>query len=181
MASHAKVMTTYASAFWRYAGASGSARAIHDTAALGEVFDACDVSERAALGSFVALGPDERAELGTELASLATRELGELFGPLAHQGSVRIQDWASERFTTAPLDLEQPAVARVPGDPVLQVPHWNGRLLFCASETAVRHPGHLEGALEAAHHVLPLVLEVASPRSTRSLETSGVPSIRSMI
>lgn len=160
MASHAKALCSFPSAFWRSNGDSGAGWASYPGAVLGEVFDACDGRGRAALGGFFALGPRERQARSGELPELVRRQLAELFGPLPEGApEPRIQDWASERFTAAALDLERPALEPSGAPPMLREPLWNERLFFAGTETGVQHPGHMEGALEAALRVAQRIVD----------------------
>jgi monoamine oxidase len=149
MASQAKALVPFSEAFWRRQGDSGGALSPYPGAVLGEVFDACDSNQQAALGGFFALGPLERRTMAEELPGLVRRQLVELFGPLA-DSQCRIQDWSTERFTAAALDLAQPAQDPTSTPAAAREPHWGSRLFFGGTETASYHPGHMEGALEAA-------------------------------
>jgi monoamine oxidase len=151
MASHAKALVPFPGAFWRARGDSGAALAAYPGAVLAEVFDACDSNQQAALGGFFALGPAERRARQDELPQLVLGQLSELFGPLPDDvPEPLIQDWATERWTAAALDLERPAQAPTSTPAIAREPHWNARLLFGGAETGGHHPGHMEGALEAA-------------------------------
>ncbi|HET7538515.1 MAG TPA: FAD-dependent oxidoreductase [Polyangiaceae bacterium] len=175
MAAQAKALAPFASAFWRENGDSGAALSPDPGAVLGEVFDACDSNQQAALGGFFALGPAERKARAAELPSLVQRQLAELFGPLP-EGALppRVQDWASERFTAAALDLEQPALEPKLASALVREPFWNGRLLFAGSETAARHPGHMEGALEAALRIASIIIAKSDQRAPP--KTTSAPS-----
>jgi monoamine oxidase len=172
MAPHAKALVPYAEPSWRRAGDSGNAQAAHAGAVLGEVFDACDRSERAALGGFLALDWNERWRSREDLPRLVTDHLAALFGrPAQEAGPVLIQDWATELFTATALDLDSPPRDPVPAGRLLAAPHWHGRLFFGAAETAPMHPGHLEGALESAVHLAELVTRVRVP--VRAADPAG--------
>jgi monoamine oxidase len=168
MASSAKALVPFPSAFWRAQGNSGSALAPHPGAVLGEVFDASDARGQPALGGFFALGPRERHAKAHQLPELVLRQLAELFGPLPPAVvEPRIQDWATERFTTSVLDLERPALAPTGAAAIVGEPLWNERLFIAGTETAPHHPGHMEGALEAALRVASLLgsaIETSPPR-----------------
>jgi monoamine oxidase len=160
MASRAKALSPFPSPFWRAKGDSGAALAPYPGAVLGEVFDACDANDQPALGGFFGLGSEEREAQRETLGELVQRQLTELFGPFPEGApEPRIQDWATERFTTSALDLEQPALEPTGAPALVRQPFWRDRLFIAGTETAVEHPGHLEGALEAALRVAPLLMD----------------------
>ena len=160
MASHAKALSPFPRPFWRENGDSGAAFAPYRGAVLGEVFDASDATNQPALGGFFALSPDQRRAQRDELGKLVHRQLAELFGPLPEgTPEPHIQDWATERFTTSTLDLEQPASEPTGAPPLVREPLWNERLFIGGTETGLHHPGHLEGALEAAMRIAALLLQ----------------------
>lgn len=159
MASHAKALAPFSSPFWRANGDSGSAFCAYPGAVLGEVFDACDAQGLPALGGFFVLGHEQRKLAGAALARLVHQQLSELFGPLPEGApEPHIQDWASERFTAAALDLAQPAREPTSAPALVREPHWDGRLFMGGTETAIHHPGHMEGALEAALRIATLIV-----------------------
>jgi len=159
MASHAKALAPFSNAFWRANGDSGAALSPHPGAVLAEVFDACDANGQAALGGFFALSPGEREAHREDLARLAHGQLTELFGPLPEElPLLRIQDWATERFTAAALDLVQPALEPTGAPALTRKPLWCDRLFIGGAETAVDHPGHMEGALEAALRIAEVLI-----------------------
>lgn len=168
MASQAKALVPFPEAFWRANGDSGAALSLLPDAVLGEVFDASDASSRPALGGFFALSPEERRAKADELPALVLNQLMTLFGPLPDgEPNPRIQDWAVERFTTAKIDLSDPALEPRGAPSIVREPHWNGMLSFAGTETGMRHPGHMEGALEAALGAFAQVTQ-KSPSSKRS-------------
>ena len=158
MAAQAKVAVTYPRPFWRAAGLSGNAFAIHEQAVLGEVFDACDATgDQAALGGFLALSPELRATFRVGMPLLIASQLAQLFGSEAEQGTQHMQDWAAETYTCSALDHASLDGHPAYDEPALRKPGWNGKLYFCGSETASYAAGYLEGALEAGERVLRLV------------------------
>ena len=159
MASHAKALAPFSTASWRTNGDSGAALSPYPGAVLAEVFDACDANGQAALGGFVALSPREREAHREDLARLVHDQLTELFGPLPEESPLpHIQDWATERFTAAALDLEQPALEPTGAPALTREPLWCGRLFVGGAETAVAHPGHMEGALEVALRIAEVII-----------------------
>ncbi len=155
MASTAKVATACPRPTWREEGLSGSAFVTHEQAVLSETWDACnaDVS-RAGLGGFLALPPSLRHDFAQGLPMLIESQFRQLFGASMELHGLQYQDWAREPLTCSADDLalppdDHPKIA----DSCLRAPSWNGRLHFAGAETALRDPGYLEGALDAAHRV----------------------------
>jgi monoamine oxidase len=174
MASHAKAVAPFAGASWRSRGDSGAALCPHPGAVLGEIFDACDVHGQAALAGFFSWGPQEREASRADLEDLVRGQLSRLFGSLPEEGPpARIQDWATERYTTAALDLEQPAREPVAPPSLALEPHWGGRLFFGGAETGTFNPGRMEGALEAALRLAPLVAPKLGQGGSRSEPLPG--------
>lgn len=155
MAAQAKALVVYRKPFWRQQGHSGNAFVHHGHAVLGEIFDACDAEgERAALGGFFSLPAELRQALKAGMAMLVSSQMVQLFGQEAENGRQYLQDWATEAYTCADLDLTEPARQLENGHPELRREHWGGRLQFAGSETAAYGGGHLEGALDTAARVL---------------------------
>lgn len=156
MAAQAKSVTTFAQPFWRAAGQSGNAFVRHPQAVLGEVFD-CGEAEGAdppgrtagALGGFLALNAAQRENFKRGLPLLISSQLAQLFGPLAQDGHLTLQDWATEPWTCGATDRN--SVPEPPhNNPLLRQPLWAGRVFLGGSETAAHGAGHMEGALESA-------------------------------
>lgn len=154
-------MATAAKAAWAYghaahaphAGHSGNAWVTHPQAVLAEVFDSSPPSGGAGLAGFVALGAQARQEFGdTGMRLLLDSQIAQLFGPSAPEGELHRHDWATEAYTCAAADRAEDGQVRhpQPADPLLQQPHWHGRLWLGGAETARQHNGYLEGALSAA-------------------------------
>ena len=81
MAAQAKVVIAYDRAFWREAGQSGNAFVTHEQAVIGEIFDACDGDPgNAALGGFLALSPELRANFSVGLPMLMGSQMVQVFG-----------------------------------------------------------------------------------------------------
>ena len=155
MAAQAKVVVPYARAFWREAGQSGNAFVTHEQAVIGEIFDACDGNPgNAALGGFLALSPELRADFSVGLPLLMASQLVQVFGAALEPIEQHYQDWATEPFTCSARDRtasrgEHAGIA----NPMLRRPLWDGRLHLAGSETAAGGAGYLEGALEAARRI----------------------------
>lgn len=161
MAGEAKAMAAFARPFWREAGLSGNGFARHEQAVLGEIFDACDATgEKAALGGFVALSPEQREAFRVGMPMLIRSQLVQFFGSEAELGEQHYQDWATEPFTCSRLDVVPPDQHPEYDNPVLSRAYWDGKLLFGASETARYGGGYMEGALEAAARIQRQLAEV---------------------
>jgi monoamine oxidase len=155
MAAQAKAAIGFAGApGWRAAGLSGNAFIVHEQAALGEVFDACDAAgEKAALAGFVALSPKLREAFRAGLPMLVASQFVQLFGKGLETGELHLHDWAKEEFTCAKSDLDWSGAHPDYGSGALSQPLWEGRLFLGASETARREGGYVEGALDAAARI----------------------------
>lgn len=157
MAAQAKIVSTYPAAFWRHQGFSGTATARHTQTVLAETWDAGDDlgsdGGPAALGAFLALSPANRADFRVGLEMLAVSQLGQLFGPAAHDGERHYHDWAEEPHTCSALDRIPSLSHPEYGDRELQRPSWQGKLHFGSTEAAAYGGGYLEGALEAAGRI----------------------------
>ncbi|WP_225864711.1 flavin monoamine oxidase family protein [Ideonella benzenivorans] len=169
MATAAKAAVAYPSAFWRADGHSGNAWVTHAQAVLAEVFDASGPAG-AALAGFSALAASQRPAFARSMPLLVESQMAMLFGEGARDGELHWQDWAEEPFTCSPLDRATEALAAHPepgaATDTLQLPQWDGRLLFGGAETAQRGTGYLEGALGAAarlRHLLQQPLLPARP------------------
>lgn len=151
MAEQAKVAVGYEQPFWRARGQSGNAFVHHQHVVLGEIFDACDAAgAKAALGGFVALPAELRADLRHGMPMLISSQLVQVFGSEAEHGEQHLQDWACEPYTSSTRDKTPPDSHPNYGHPRLRRPLWNDKLHFGGSETASYGGGYLEGALEAA-------------------------------
>jgi len=153
MAAQAKSVTTFSQPFWRAAGQSGNAFVRHTQAVLGEVFDHTgDETGPGALGGFVALNAAQRENFKRGLPLLISSQLAQLYGPLAQDGYLALQDWATEPWTCSDTDRAS-APALPQNNPLLRQPLWAGRVFLGSSETAAHGAGHMEGALEAADRI----------------------------
>jgi len=149
MGSIVKCIVSYDRPFWRDAGYSGEA--FSTTGLVRATFDDCAPDgHHAALVAFVV--GDRAKELSRvppeERRKLVLAELGRLHGPAAHRATDYVdKDWVSDEWATGcyvglmgPSLLSQAAAA-------LRAPH--GLLHFAGTETAIHHPGYIEGAIEA--------------------------------
>lgn len=179
MAARAKAAIRYERPVWRTAGRSGSAFVNHEQAVLGEIFDACDATgAQAALGGFVALSPQLRADFRAGLPMLISNQMEQVFGAQLREREQVIQDWAQEPYTCSRLDrsdLSATASSPEQGPPLLRLPEWEGRLYFGGSETAEAGGGHLEGAVAAAGRIHRALQALGSePRPVRAAVDGSV-------
>ena len=153
---------------WRQQGGVGNAWVPHAQAVLAEVFDAGVPGDGDALAGFIALPAAERPRFAASLPLLLESQVGQLWGAGAGEGEWHRQDWAQEPLTCSQRDLQDDgAGAPAWSSEWLRQPLWDGRLLLGGSETARRHAGHLEGALQAAARLKQQVDELrARTRST---------------
>ncbi|MFZ9042348.1 MAG: flavin monoamine oxidase family protein [Ilumatobacteraceae bacterium] len=170
MGQTAKVVAVYDRAFWRAHGLAGAG--ISRVGPMREIHDMSGPLGRpAALFGFA-----PAMFLGSHPETQILEQLGRLFGAPAKQPEqLLVQDWNAERYTVPP----GPVSARVPtaadyslyGHDLFQRPALNGRLHWSSTETATRHPGHIEGALDAAARVADSI--VRSFGSSRSGSTGA--------
>ena len=157
MASHCKMVFIYSQPFWRTQGLSGEVFSHHGP--LSEVYDGSPASEEYfALTSFVALNAAQRKQLPIDdLKNAAIKQLQRLFGEQASQAEhIYIQDWSTEEFTCTTMDLQQaPRHPDVPESFPREI--GNNKVLLAGTEIAREHGGYLEGAIESADEILPLV------------------------
>lgn len=160
MAAQARAVLAYEQAAWRSVGQSGNAFVRHEQAVFGEIHDACETPDRAALGGFLALPPALRRSFQAGLPMLMSNQMMQLFGGELQETAQQYQDWAEQAHTCSSLDLalHDPQARRAEcGHALLREPQWRGHLFFGGSETASVHSGQLEGALEAADRLAQLL------------------------
>lgn len=155
MAAQAKAVTTFANPAWRASGQSGNAFVTHEQAVFDEIFDASDArGSEAALGGFLALGPDLREAFSVGLPILMHSQFEQVFGIPLEGREHFYQDWATDAETCSALDRERGREeARTTANPMLRRALWGGRLHLGGSETGSRQAGYMEGALEAAQRI----------------------------
>jgi monoamine oxidase len=154
MATHAKIIATYDSPFWREAGLSGDG--ISQRGPLVEIHDASPAtSTNGALFGFVGIPAPMRQPDNDDIAQRAVEQLVAMYGPNAAQPvDVLVQDWAREEFTaTAADESEQLLQHPTYGTPPSLAHLWDGKLRLASTEMAPSFGGYLEGALEAAEMV----------------------------
>lgn len=159
MGQIAKVVAVYSGPFWRADGLAGAG--ISRVGPMQEIHDMSGPNgSRAALFGFA-----PAMVIGEHPHDRVTAQLERLFGPSAAQPEqLFIQNWAAERHTVPPTADGQPSPPMSRADYSLyghasfQQPSLNGRLHWSSTETATRHPGHIEGALEAGERVADAIL-----------------------
>ncbi len=150
MAPHAKFLAVYERPFWRDAGLSGTAQSMMGP--MVEIHDASAMTGGAALFGFLGVPAAERQMIGDDgLKKQCLAQFVRLFGPDAAKPlATFFKDWSADGLTATVDDRN--AVAGHPitvSDPWFG-PVWAGRLIMAGSETALEHPGYLEGALLSA-------------------------------
>jgi monoamine oxidase len=162
MGQIAKVVAVYPEPFWRADGLAGAG-----ISRVGPMQETHDMSgpngHSAALFGFA-----PAILLGTEPEAPIIQQLGRLFGPSATEPErLLIQNWNIDPHTVPQQAARQRAMARADsslyGHGVYQRPTLRGRLHWSSTETAIRHPGHIEGAIEAAERVATTILQNPDP------------------
>lgn len=153
MAGQAKAVAIYDTSFWRDKGLSGAAMSRHGP--MVEIHDASpETGGPFALFGFIGVPPHARSDADALRASVL-EQLTRLFGSQAAEPRALIlKDWSSDPFTATEADK-----APLYGHPRYGMPQalqelWEGRLKVAGTEVAADFGGYLEGALEAADHVL---------------------------
>jgi monoamine oxidase len=157
MAPHAKFFAVYDRPFWREKGLSGSAQSL--VGPLAEIHDATTASGKAALFGFVGVSAEDRAAAGeAAIVTASVRQLADLFGPeAAKPRATLLKDWAADPLTATGGD-------RIPtGHPMSDRRPWVGQewrdhIVLAGSETSVRDPGYLAGAVDAAERAAAFVI-----------------------
>ncbi|WP_415922245.1 flavin monoamine oxidase family protein [Tateyamaria sp. SN6-1] len=153
MAGQAKAVAVYDTPFWRDAGLSGDAMSRHGP--MVEIHDASPARDGPfALFGFIGVPPNARENTDTLRAAIIA-QLERLFGPdAAHPQAVIIKDWAHDGFTATARDSAPVYAHPTYGRPAALQTLWEGALFLGGTETAPQFGGFLEGALEAAEHVM---------------------------
>ena len=145
MAAQAKIVVTYDTPFWRKDGLSG--RIVSRLGPLVELHDHCGPEGHpAALFGFVGLPPDmrETSPLRREIKDQLVRCLGPKAATFTR---LKIMDWAGDPNVSTPGDIIDPGGhPQVLPQPIREV---HDNMVFCAAETALHHPGLIDGAVEA--------------------------------
>jgi monoamine oxidase len=158
MGQIAKIVAVYDEPFWRADGLAGAG-----ISRLGPMQEIHDMSgphgQPAALFGFA-----PAMLLGAEPEQQVLEQFGRLFGATATRpNQLIIQDWSAEPHTVPQQPASPRAVSSADyslyGHALYQRPALNGRLHWSSTETATHHPGHIEGALDAAHRVSESILQ----------------------
>ncbi|MCI4677107.1 FAD-dependent oxidoreductase [Rhodoblastus acidophilus] len=171
MAAQAKAVTTFAAPAWREAGHSGNAFVSHEQAVFDEIFDASDPrGGEAALGGFLAMGPELREAFRDGLPMLMQSQFEQVFGGLPDGREHFYQDWAKDAETCSALDRERGREEqRSAANPLLRRALWQGRLHLGGSETGSIQAGYMEGALEAAQRIARDIFRDTAPEDDAAL------------
>lgn len=156
MGATTKVVAHYSTAFWREDGLAGAA--ISHYGPMREIHDMSGPNGApAAVFGFVPASSGEATV--TEEAVVA--QLVEIFGGQAAEPTqVIIQDWRHEPFTSPP-GVEELAAYQTYGHALFAQPAMGGRLHWSSTETARQAPGHIEGAIAAAHRAVQAIVNDA--------------------
>lgn len=149
MAGAIKFTLEYAEPFWRNKGFSGMLYSHADIVV--EMYDHTNFEEdKYGFTGFLNGGA---AGFNTEVRKAnVLRQLSELFGaeaaiPTSYYDKV----WDDEYIVQGNTLIERPHQNN--GHPLLQMDYWDGKLLFCGTETASEFAGYMEGAVNAAIRV----------------------------
>jgi monoamine oxidase len=159
MGAITKVVAVYDRPFWRERGLAGAGishigpmREVHDMSGPDGV--------PAALFGFAA-SPDASAAPISRAALI--EQLVALFGvDAASPIELLVQDWRDDPYTSPPNVASLTNYGTF-GHPLYAEPALDGRLHWASTETSTVNPGHVEGALHAAHRAAVAVLSHASP------------------
>jgi len=151
MATQAKAVIMYDRPFWREKGLSG--RIASQAGPLVEVHDHClPQSAHATLFGFVGWPFVMRQNRSELLKTSIIDQLIRCFGKeAANFNTLHIEDWALNKNICSQIDLSLPPAHPLALPDLVRSPHYNGRLFFTVSETAVQSPGLIEGAFSAAN------------------------------
>lgn len=158
MGAITKVVALYDRPFWRERGLAGAG--ISHIGPMREVHDMSGPDGiPAALFGF-ATSPDASSAPISRAALI--EQLVALFGvDAASPVELLVQDWRAEPYTSPP-DVAGLTNYGTFGHPLYAEPAFDGRLHWASTETATVNPGHVEGALQAAHRAAAAVLDHTS-------------------
>lgn len=157
MGGSAKALITYNTAFWRANNLSGFA--ISYAGPLGELHDMSpqDAHCGVIMGFFTS-----PKSYGTDAQGRKQRvleQLTRLFGNTARNALDYVDyAWWLDDNSSGPADIHPPREHPSYGNPALQQPQWDGKLIFAGAETATAQGGYLDGAVESARRAAKLVL-----------------------
>lgn len=158
MATQAKAVALYDTAFWRDDGLSG--RIASQTGPLAEAHDISGASGKpAALFGFVGWPAEMRADLDL-LGEEILYQLVRCFGEDAEDAKrLYIEDWATNPFICTDEDREEAPRAPEVAPDILREPLGDGRIVFAVAELGEQSPGLIEGAFDAAQHAAAQLIE----------------------
>ena len=156
MATHCKMLFVYAEPFWRAQGLSGEV--FSHCGPLTEIYDGSSADGCFALTSFVGLSAQQRQQMSLdEIKQASLTQLHKLFGDEAlNVLEIHIKDWSEDVYSSSDLDLN--TASHHPEFPPEQGRGiFKNRIILAGTETARKHGGYLEGALESAEEALGLM------------------------
>lgn len=162
MSDMVKAIASFEEPFWRTRGLAGAAfshagpfREFHDHSGV-------EPEQAAIFGFAPAAALDGAADQAVIARFIA--QLVRLWGPRAREPSaVHIVDWSRERFT-ASVGRAKTSASWYPDNPILRVPHMDGRLALASTETAREFAGHLEGSVRAGRRAAGQALDLLEGR-----------------
>lgn len=138
-----KVIVVYQKPFWRDAGLSGFA--VSHKGPLSEIHDATTTKEGALFGFASA----KNAQHVTKEAVI--EQLVDIFTEEARSyQKIYIQNWNQEKYSATPQDITP--LSSHP-DYGYELSCFDGKLLFCSTESAYDNGGYLEGSLKSTRHI----------------------------
>ena len=162
MASHAKYLAVFESAFWNKTGLSGQARSA--VGPMVEIHDASSPGGHSALFGFIGIPARTRNVMPQEqLQALCRAQLVRLFGPEAGKPVAEfLKDWAQDPLTSVAQDLLNGGQYSFSLEPTFDTSPWAGRLIGIGSEWSPQFPGYIAGAIEVASSGVRTILQKQS-------------------
>lgn len=156
MGESIKVGLRYSSPFWRDDQTSGTI--FSNVGPVSEMYDHADYEDQTyALkgfmnGSYHSATPEFRRDL-------ILKQLAKYFGPIVQQYlSYEEKVWSQEAFTFVPYD-GYILPHQNNGNPLFRKAYLNGRFFVGGSETALHHPGYMDGAVSSANWLFACLVE----------------------
>ena len=157
MAVQAKAVIGYETTFWKKMGLSG--RVASQLGPLVEIHDHTSHGEaHPALFGFVGLPAGQRDADDLKLAIV--EQLVRCFGIKASKPThITIKDWAHDDSICSQADLSSPVEHPTPRPDGTRRAFCDNGIAFAVAETALHHPGLIDGALESGERAARLMLE----------------------
>ena len=157
MSTQTKASVIYKRPFWREHGLSG--RVASGVGPLTEIHDHTSFDEKfAALFGFVDLSIRHRQS--ETLKQDIVEQLIRCFGAeAANFEQLEIKDWARDKNICSDRDLQTVAGHPKILSPNIRKSFCQNKLAFAVAETAVQHPGLIDGAIETGERAARLLLE----------------------